>query len=85
MILFNCGNSKDDKSHLHLLTLQVTELTGLQCLFVMLLRNFKSNIHTKQYLQDVIVTNHMLLVLLDEASKYDDYRGSVKMKDHIEQ
>lgn len=70
---------------MHELTLQISELTGLQCLFVMLLRNFNTNIHAKQYLQDVIVTNHVLLVLLDEASKYDDYRGSVKMQDHIEQ
>lgn len=51
----------------------------------MLLRNYNAKIHNKQYLQDVIVTNHVLLILLDEASKYDDYRGSVMIKDHIEQ
>lgn len=51
----------------------------------MLLRNYNDKIHNTQYLQDIIVTNHVLLELLDEASKYADYRGSVKMKEHIEQ
>lgn len=68
-----------------MLTLQICGTGDLQCLFVLLLRRYNPSLQSKQYLQDVIVTNHVLLLLLDEASKYSDYMGTIKMLDHIEQ
>lgn len=78
-------NKQEDKAHVHLLTLQISGTTDLQCLFVMLLRRYNPSTQTKQYLQDVIVTNHILLILFDEASKFTDYKENIKMLDHIEQ
>lgn len=70
---------------MHNLTLQISNTDGLQCVFVMLLRRYDPSLHSKQYLQDVIVTNHILLLLLDEAVKYSDFNGHLSMNEHIEQ
>lgn len=36
-----------------------------------------------QYLQDLIVTNHILLLNLDEASKYPKYKGNIDLAEHV--
>lgn len=51
----------------------------------MLLRRYDSKLQSQQYLQDVIITNHILLELLDEVSKFSNNEAKLKMKDHIEQ
>lgn len=84
-IKYNIDITQDDKAYLHELTIQISNTDGLQCMFVMLMRRYDSKLHSQQYLQDVIVTNHKLLELLDEASKFSDNEGKLKLKDHIEQ
>ncbi|KAK9509951.1 hypothetical protein O3M35_004833 [Rhynocoris fuscipes] len=59
--------SSDDKLHLSKLQRQISETEDLRCLFVLLIRQFNPNIHTKQYLEDVIVTNHLLLTFIEDC------------------
>lgn len=47
------------------LQLQIGSTDDLKCLFVLLLRCYNPSLQSKQYLQDLIVTNHSLLLLLD--------------------
>ncbi|XP_021703082.1 protein timeless isoform X2 [Aedes aegypti] len=57
--------TKEDKDRLKLLQLQICATEDLRCLFVLLLRCYNPNVQSRQYLQDLIVTNHILLLLLD--------------------
>lgn len=56
---------QEDKDRLKLLQLQICATEDLRCLFVLLLRCYNPNVQSRQYLQDLIVTNHILLLLLD--------------------
>lgn len=66
------------------LQVEISSTEDLRCLFVLLLRRFNPALHTKQYLQDLVVTNHMLLLILDSVTKSDS-SISIKMIDHISQ
>ncbi|XP_062548363.1 protein timeless isoform X2 [Armigeres subalbatus] len=57
--------TKEDKEKLQLLQLQICATEDLRCLFVLLLRCYNPAVQSRQYLQDLIVTNHILLLLLD--------------------
>lgn len=57
--------TKEDKDKLKLLQLQICATEDLRCLFVLLLRCYNPTVQSRQYLQDLIVTNHILLLLLD--------------------
>lgn len=46
--------------------LHVEELRNL---FLLLIRYFKPGLQSKQYLTDLVVTNHVLLLLLEKISK----------------
>ncbi|XP_055915842.1 protein timeless isoform X3 [Eupeodes corollae] len=76
--------SEADRNHLHRLQIQISTSEDIRNLFVLLLRNFNPNLHTKQYLQDLIITNHMLLQILDGMTK-SDANVNIKMIDHISQ
>ncbi|XP_055838581.1 protein timeless isoform X2 [Episyrphus balteatus] len=76
--------SETDRKHLHRLQVQISSAEDIRNLFVLLMRNFNPNIHTKQYLQDLIITNHMLLQILDSMTKTDD-NVNVDMIKHISQ
>ncbi|XP_030384634.1 protein timeless isoform X2 [Scaptodrosophila lebanonensis] len=76
--------SEDDRAHLRQLQIQISSTSDLRCLFVLLLRRFNPSIHSKQYLQDLVVTNHMLMLILDSAAKLDGGQ-SIKLSDHISQ
>jgi timeless protein len=58
---------------------------NLRDLFVLLLRQYNPSLQSTQYLQDLIVTNHLLLILLDNATKQDDKNCRIKMIEHITQ
>ncbi|KAL1124145.1 hypothetical protein AAG570_001915, partial [Ranatra chinensis] len=60
--------SKDDTMHISTLQKQMCETEDLRCLFVLLLRQFTPTLQSKQYLQDVIVTNHMLLSFIETTA-----------------
>ncbi|PSN50864.1 Protein timeless [Blattella germanica] len=67
----------------HLMQIGATE--DLKCLFILLLRQYNPHIQNKQYLQDLIVTNHILLLFLDNVSKLPEYKGNTNLMDHIKQ
>lgn len=76
---------KDDQDALLKLQIKMCETEELRSLLVLLLRHYNPKYHSKQYLQDVIVTNHILLMFLDSAMKLPEYNGSTNMLDHIRQ
>uniref|UniRef100_A0A1Q3FV71 Putative dna topoisomerase i-interacting protein n=1 Tax=Culex tarsalis TaxID=7177 RepID=A0A1Q3FV71_CULTA len=57
--------SMEDRELIKTLQLQIGSTDDLKCLFVLLLRCYNPSLQSKQYLQDLIVTNHSLLLLLD--------------------
>lgn len=75
---------EDDRAHLRQLQLQISDMTDLRCLFVLLLRRFNPSIHSKQYLQDLVVTNHILLLILDSSARIDGGQ-TVRLSEHISQ
>lgn len=77
--------SPEDKEHIQVLQTQIAGTKDLRHLFVLLLRCYNPNLQSRQYLQDVVVTNHILLLLLDNVSKQSEPKNSVKMLDHIKQ
>lgn len=74
----------DDRINLMTLQKQIGQMEDLKCLFVLLLRQYNSNIQTKQYLQDLIVTNHNYLLLMDQILK-DERNHSNQLMDHLKQ
>ncbi|XP_055590048.1 protein timeless isoform X4 [Uranotaenia lowii] len=76
--------TKEDKDKLVLLQLQISSTEDLKCLFVLLLRCYNPSLQSRQYLQDLIVTNHMLLLLLDGVEEIPG-SSSGDMLNHIKQ
>ncbi|XP_055711913.1 protein timeless isoform X2 [Phlebotomus papatasi] len=75
----------EDKEHLRFLQLQIGATEDLKCLFMLLLGRFNPELQSKQYLTDLIVTNHILLLLLEGVAKFPEHKGSTKMLEHIKQ
>ncbi|XP_075992234.1 timeless isoform X2 [Anticarsia gemmatalis] len=76
---------KEDKNALIMLQIKMCETEELRSLLVLLLRHYNPKYHTRQYLQDLVVTNHILLMFLDGAIKLPEYHGSTNIPDHIRQ
>lgn len=76
---------KEDQDALIKLQLKICETEDLRSLMILLLRHYNPRYHTKQYLQDLIVTNHNLLMFSDKVIKLPDYKGSMNMVDHLRQ
>ncbi|KAL0849155.1 hypothetical protein ABMA28_013501 [Loxostege sticticalis] len=76
---------KDDQDALVNLQIRMTETEELRSLLVLLLRHYNPKYHTKQYLQDLVVTNHILLTFLDNVMKLPEYNRATSMIDHIKQ
>ncbi|XP_050510976.1 protein timeless isoform X1 [Diabrotica virgifera virgifera] len=73
--------SDNDKDHLAKLQAQIVKLKDLKMLFVLLLRHYKVNLQSKQYLQDLILTNHNFFLFLDNASTTPKH--NLSMMDHL--
>jgi timeless len=52
---------------------------------VLLLRCYNPLLQSQQYLQDLVVTNHILLVLLDEVSKQANPECEIDLNGHVQQ
>lgn len=77
--------SPEDKEYINTLQLQIACTSDLRHLFVLLLRCYNSNLQSRQYLQDLVVTNHVFLLLIDDASKQSPEGCHVNMTEHIQQ
>lgn len=77
--------SLEDKEHINELQLQIGGAEDLRSLFVLLLRCYNPQLQSRQYLQDLVVTNHILLLLLDNVSKQSETKNSIRMAEHIKQ
>lgn len=75
----------EDKQYLKSLQLHIASTSDLRNLFVLLMRRFNPSIQSKQYLQDLIVTNHLFLLQLDCAVKMPEFKGDFRMDDHVRQ
>lgn len=82
----NIGHlSSNDVEYIRLLQSQIIVMEDLKQLFILLIRNFNSSIQSKQYLQDLIVTNHILLLIPDSFEDAEDRQTKSKLKEHIQQ
>lgn len=83
--------SNEDKEYLNALRIKIANTHDLKCMFVLLLRSYVPTLHNRQYLQDLVTTNHQLLLLLDDVSKMPECKMGKKsykddqMLDHIKQ
>lgn len=83
--------SPDDKDRIQTLQLQIGSTEDLRHLFVLLLRCYNPKIQSLSYLQDLIVTNHILLLLLDNSSQLQQKtipqscHYTFQINDHIQQ
>ncbi|XP_068904015.1 protein timeless isoform X2 [Tenebrio molitor] len=74
--------SEDDRMTLANLQNHITDMDDLRSLFLLLLRQYNPNIQSRQYLQDLILTNHSYLLFLDSATKQ---RHSFNIMEHLKQ
>nr|AFS34623.1 timeless [Clunio marinus] len=77
--------SPEDKELIQTLQIQIGCTEDLRHMFVLLLRCYNPSFYSRQYLQDLIVTNHILLLLLENVSNLTEQRYSVDMVEHIKQ
>lgn len=77
--------NKDGYENLAKLQIKICETEDLRSMFVLLLRHFNPKYHSKQYLQDLIVTNHMVLMFLDKGMKLPEYNSTSNLVDHLRQ
>lgn len=82
----NTHLSPQDKEHIKNLQTQISLTEDLRHLFVLLLRCYNPSFQSRQYLQDLVITNHILLLLMDNVSKNpDDNFAVINMVEHIKQ
>lgn len=82
----NIGHlSINDIEYIRLLQVQISLTEDLKQLFILLIRNYKPSIQSKQYLQDLIVTNHILLLIPDSIDENSQQNNKTKLKEHIQQ
>lgn len=75
--------SDNDRNNLEKLQKQISETEDLKMLFILLLRQYNPNIQSRQYLQDLILTNHNFLLFLDNNSTTQGY--NFNMVEHLKQ
>ncbi|XP_077292817.1 LOW QUALITY PROTEIN: timeless [Arctopsyche grandis] len=74
----------EDRVQLVKLQMCISSIKDLRCLLILLLRHYQPDIHSKQYLQDLIVTNHILLNFLDNSLNRPNIEGTVLIE-HLHQ
>lgn len=76
--------SAEERSSLVKLQIRISETEDLKCLFLLLLRQYNPQIQSKQYLQDLILTNHNYLLFLDNISKIKE-QPAINVMDHLKE
>lgn len=75
-----------DLSYVDTLKLQTSYTEGLRQLLLLLLRSHNPQIMTTQYLSDLVVCNHMLLLNLEDVADSPNYVGPpCDIPEHIQQ
>ncbi|XP_076323972.1 protein timeless-like isoform X1 [Tachypleus tridentatus] len=64
---------------------QLVKMNDLRQLLLLMIRNYSPFIHTKQYLVDVVTTNHTLLVLLERAVNDEEIQADFDLLGHLQQ
>lgn len=80
--------SQEDQDYIKDLRLKIANTQDLRSMFVLLIRCYNPFVHNQQYLLDLVITNHILLILLDDVAKSPCFKGFPKdssMIDHIRQ
>lgn len=77
--------STEDKENINILETKIGCTEDLRSLFVLLLRCYNPSLQSQQYLQDLVVTNHILLLLLDEVSKQENLHCEIDLNKHVQQ
>merc|ERR1719491_1883711 len=72
--------SEADKAQLNRIQIAVCSMRDLRQLFLLLIRHYNPAIQTRQYLNDVICANHVLLVLIENTDI-----GTNIMTSHLQQ
>jgi len=67
--------SQSDKNHLFNLQLQSTYIKGVRQLLLLLIRSFNVNTQGFQYLTDLVVTNHYVLMNMEETMQFDTFQA----------
>ncbi|CAG7727040.1 unnamed protein product [Allacma fusca] len=75
----------EDSTYIDMLQNQIIEIQELRYLFLLLIRVFKPGRQSKQYLQDLITTNHALLLLLERISSSSSYHGNFQMTEYLKE
>lgn len=58
---------KREKAVFEKLRCQISEMSDVRQVFLLLIRNYSPSMHSKQYLVDIITTNHLLLMQLEKV------------------
>lgn len=74
-----------DRQHLKRLQVQSVYAKDIRQLLVLLLRSFNPGVQSLQYLSDLVVCNHMLLLDLESVSSGSEVVPSVDMTQHMAQ
>lgn len=64
---------------------QIAEVHDLRGLFVLLLRHYNPALQSHQFLQDLIVTNHNLLIFVENTVKLPEFQANVDLVQHLKQ
>ncbi|XP_072156806.1 protein timeless isoform X2 [Bemisia tabaci] len=71
---------EEDKKIVTHLYRRISKTDNLKGLFLLLLRLFDPKLQSKQFLSDIIVTNHLLLSFIDDSSQDG---GNIDLMDHV--
>lgn len=73
--------SAEDKQYLRELRMKLATSKQFKSLFLLLLRQYNPRLQNIQYLEDLIVTNHILMMLLDSVKDMD----GINLTEHLQQ
>lgn len=66
--------SEENKNTLIRLQIQISFTDNIKCLLLLLICHYNPEVQSKQYLQDLIITNHILLLFLDNTSQLQEFK-----------
>lgn len=73
----------EDKDNLLSLQCKIAGTKEIGCLFLLLLRQYNGKLQSRQYLQDLILTNHIYLLFLDNISKLREVKPKLSLMEHL--